>query len=127
MREREKPTVYYDGACPLCRREIAFYRKREGAEAVRWIDVNRCAEGEVAPGLSKEQALARFHLRDGSGNMVSGGRAFARLWQALPGLRFWGRLLARRPFVWLLDPAYDLFLKLRPRLQALAQRLEGAR
>ena len=26
-------TVYYDGACPVCRREIGFYRKRTG-EAV---------------------------------------------------------------------------------------------
>ena len=122
MTSGDELTVFYDGACPLCRREGAFYRRRRGAEAVRWIDVSRCGEGEVAPGLSRQRALARFHVRDGAGRLISGGRAFARLWQALPALRFWGQLLSRPPLVWLLDPAYALFLKLRPRLQALARR-----
>ena len=30
-------TVFYDGACPLCDREISFYKRRRGAEGVRWI------------------------------------------------------------------------------------------
>lgn len=33
-----KLTVYYDGACPLCRREIEFYRRRRGADAIEWVD-----------------------------------------------------------------------------------------
>ena len=52
-------TVFYDGACPLCRREIAFYRRRRGAARIRWLDISRAPEGEVAPGLSRCAALAR--------------------------------------------------------------------
>ena len=119
----DRLTVFYDAACPLCHREIAFYRRREGADRICWIDVNSQDCGELAPGLSKERALARFHVLDGEGRLISGGPAFARLWQALPGFRFYGRILGRAPLVWLLDPAYNLFLRLRPRLQALARRL----
>ncbi len=30
-------TVYYDGTCPLCRREIAFYRRCAGATSIVWV------------------------------------------------------------------------------------------
>ena len=33
-------TIYYDGSCPLCRREIAFYRRQPGSERLDWMDVS---------------------------------------------------------------------------------------
>lgn len=111
------PTVYYDGGCPLCAREIAFFRRRAGADAVCWVDVHNLTGDEVVPGLSKTDALARFHITTPEGQVVSGGAAFAQLWAALPGFRPLGRLFQRAPLTWLLDRAYDLFLKVRPRLQ----------
>lgn len=114
-------TVFYDGACPLCTREIAFYRRRRGAEGVQWIDVSQpgaeVENGEVAPGLSRQDALARFHVRDTDGQLISGGVAFARLWQAFPAFKPLGDLFRLRPFAWLLDRAYPLFLRFRPRIQ----------
>ena len=115
-------TVFYDGACPLCAREIGFYRRRRGAERIRWLDVSQPGRGEVAPGLSREQALARFHLLDGEGRLLSGGAAFARLWEALPAFRLFGQLGRTRPAAWALERAYDLFLPIRPRLQAWLMR-----
>ena len=47
-------TVYYDGACPVCSREIDFYAKRTGG-TVSYCDV--AAEGRPAPDLDREQAL----------------------------------------------------------------------
>lgn len=41
----ELPTVYYDGGCPVCSREINFYRHRPGGESLAWVDVT-C---EIAP------------------------------------------------------------------------------
>ena len=55
-------TVFYDGACPLCDREIAFYRSRRGAERVSWVDLTASTHETIAPGLSRQAALARFHL-----------------------------------------------------------------
>lgn len=118
MAESEPLTVFYDGACPLCEREIAFYRRREGADRVAWIDVSESTANRIAPGLSKDQALARFHVRTSDGRLVSGGKAFARLWAALPAFRLLGRVFQVPPLAWLLDRAYLLFLGIRPRLQA---------
>ena len=110
--------MFYDGGCPLCAREIAFYRRRAGAEAISWIDIHRLDDEEVVPGLTKAQALARFHVATPDGQIVSGGAAFARLWAALPGFRLFGRLLLLPPLTWLVDRAYNLFLRVRPRLQS---------
>jgi len=115
----EPVTVYFDGACPLCQREISFYRRRAGADALRWVDVSK-AEGDVAPGLTREQAMARFHVRAEDGRLVSGGEAFARLWGSLPGFRLLGHVFQRPPLLWLANAGYDFFLRFRPRLQALA-------
>ncbi|HIC79372.1 MAG TPA: DUF393 domain-containing protein [Kiloniellaceae bacterium] len=125
MSESERLTVFYDGACPLCRREIAFYQGRRGAEAVEWCDVSKMAGSEVTPGLPRDAALARFHVREASGSLVSGGAAFARLWEELPAFRVLGRTFRSAPMRWLIDRSYDLFLHLRPGLQWLARRGEN--
>ena len=114
-------TVYYDGSCPLCRREIAHYRRLDGGARVCWLDVS-AAGAPLDAGLSCDSALRRFHVRDARGRLYSGGAAFARLWQVLPGWRVPGRVFAWPPLSWLLEGAYRAFLPLRPRLQRLAAR-----
>lgn len=106
-------TVYYDGACPLCRREIAGYRSMAGAERLSWQDV-ALAEERVAPDLMRSDALARMHVRTADGTLVHGAHAFALMWQAFPKTRWLGRLAATRPALWVLEPAYRIFLKMRP-------------
>lgn len=113
-------TVFYDGSCPLCIREIGFYRRRQGADAVAWVDVSK-AQANVAPGLSCSAAMARFHVQRPDGALVSGGRAFAELWAVLPAFAWIGRLFRSGPLGALLDLAYRASLPLRPRLQRLAR------
>ena len=103
-------TVYYDGACPVCRREIGFYQKRTGG-GVSYCDV--ASEVCPAPDLDREAALERFHVRLPDGALVSGAAAFLALWQATPGFRLAGKALSAPPVVAVLDVAYAGFLKLR--------------
>ena len=103
-------TVYYDGACPVCSREIGFYRSRTGA-GVTYCDV--AAEACPAPDLGREEALQRFHVRLPDGALVSGAAAFLALWRETPGFSAAARLLSARPIVAALDVAYGVFLKLR--------------
>lgn len=115
-------TVFYDGACPLCTAEIGFYRRRRGADRLEWVDVSACPAENVTAGLTRDQALKRFHVQDANGRLISGGQAFAVLWTALPGYSWIGKLFRLKPLRWAIDHAYDGFLKWRPRLQALAKR-----
>ena len=109
-----KPTLYYDGACPVCSREVAMYRRQAGADGVCWVDVAHCAPAELGAGLSREAALARLHLRRPDGRLVSGAAAFALLWQTLPRWSWLGRLLGSGAGLWLLEAGYRAFLLARP-------------
>jgi predicted DCC family thiol-disulfide oxidoreductase YuxK len=111
----ERLKVYYDGGCPLCRSEIAHYRKLDAAGRVDFVDLSSPTV-ETGPDLSRETALGRFHVRDGDGEVESGAAAFVRLWKELPGWR-WLAVIARVPgVVWLMERAYRGFLPIRPRL-----------
>ena len=114
-------TIYFDGQCPLCVREIAFYRKLRGADQIEWIDIARGTGLEVAPGLSRCDAKRRFHLRDEHGRIFSGARAFAKLWSAIPSFRLLGQIAQLPPFVWVLEVLYRFFLVGRPALQKFAR------
>ena len=40
-----RPMVFYDGGCPLCRREIAHYRRIDSTGSLRWVDAMTEQEG----------------------------------------------------------------------------------
>jgi predicted DCC family thiol-disulfide oxidoreductase YuxK len=104
--------VFYDGGCPVCSREIAFYRARPGADGFEWVDVHR-AEEPLGPGLSREAAIARLHVRLADGTLLSGAAAFAAMWRNMPGLRWLGRWLQVPPFDSLAELGYRIFLRVR--------------
>lgn len=115
---QEVCTVYFDGSCPLCRREMAYFRRKSASCPVHFVDVSQ-DDARLGPGLERAQSLARFHVRDASGRLVSGAEAFVLLWSLFP--RFaWLAHLGRVPGVLaLLEAAYRKFLVVRPLLQRL--------
>jgi predicted DCC family thiol-disulfide oxidoreductase YuxK len=119
-------TVLYDGACPLCRREIGVYRSLRPLRPDRpvcFADVNDAAL-PLPPGTTRGQLLARFHVRGRDGQLLSGAQAFLALWAALPGWR-WLALAGRLPgAAWTMERTYRLFLRWRPALQRWAARLD---
>ncbi len=103
-------TVYYDGACPVCRREIGLLSQRTGSD-VAYCDV--AAEVSLASDLDRQQALQRFHVRLPDGRLVSGAEAFVTLWSRVPGLRILAATLRPRPVLAVLDVLYSGFLRVR--------------
>ncbi|CCG40912.1 thiol-disulfide oxidoreductase DCC family protein [Magnetospirillum molischianum] len=114
MTESSPVSVYYDGACPVCSREIEAYRRLTPEEAVRWVDVSSCSADELGEGLDRTQALGVFHLRDASGQVLSGVDAFIALWARVPGLGLAARLAALPPSRFILEVGYRVFLRVRP-------------
>ena len=116
-----KLLVWYDGGCPLCRREIAVMRRLDRRDAIEFLDVT---SSEVACPVDQADLLARFHAME-DGRLLSGAAAFAAMWRAIPRLRPLG-LAARNPFVLAgLERLYRVFLRVRPGLQRLVRRVDG--
>ncbi|MES3153374.1 thiol-disulfide oxidoreductase DCC family protein [Sphingomonas faeni] len=105
-------TVWHDGNCPLCRREIAIMRRLDRRGRINFVD----ATGAADCPLDRSELLARFHAME-DGTLLSGAAAFAAMWRAIPVLRPIGLLARHRPVLGLLERAYLRFLKVRPRLQ----------
>ena len=83
-----KPVVFYDGGCPMCRREIEHYRRIERTRRLLWLDISREPEGVRSYGLTVEQAMQRFHVLDARGRWQTGSKAFVELWSHLPYYRW---------------------------------------
>jgi predicted DCC family thiol-disulfide oxidoreductase YuxK len=106
--------VWFDGACPLCRREIALVKRLDRRKAIAFVDVGDAFTADCP--VDRAQLLSRFHARE-NGRMLSGAAAFGAMWRAIPLLRPLG-LLARVPLVEaVLERCYTAFLRVRPVLQ----------
>ncbi|MCR9145655.1 MAG: DUF393 domain-containing protein [Rhodobacteraceae bacterium] len=105
-------TVYFDGACPLCRAEISMYKTQDGAEEIAFVDITDAAD--LGENLDLEQAASRFHVRRSDGSLVSGAEGFVEIWLRMRGWR-WLAAMAHIPgMLWLMEMAYRGFLPLRP-------------
>ena len=116
-------TVLYDGACPLCRREIGLYRGLQPTTPVCFTDLSD-ASLPLPTDATREQLLARFHVRGADGQLLSGAQAFLALWAVLPGWRWLARVGRVPGAAWLMERVYRLFLRARPMLQRWASRFD---
>lgn len=99
--------ILYNDRCPICRAEIAHYRKRaEAASApLSFEDLNTADLGDWA--LTADQAKRRLHAALPDGRIVSGIPAFAAIWTALPGMGWLARLVLIPGVRGIADVAYN--------------------
>lgn len=109
-----KLKVWFDGACPLCQREIALMRRLDRNDAINFVDVSEGAD-PFCP-TDQSELLARFHAEE-DGRVLSGAEAFAAMWRAIPSLRTLGLIARNKTVLTILEWLYVRFLKVRPRLQ----------
>lgn len=81
--------VYYDGACPRCRRDRARYEKLAGKKAddICWFDITGRNADLLALGIDPWLALTELHLQDSEGRIHSELDAYILLMQRVPLLK----------------------------------------
>ena len=111
-------TLYYDGACPLCCKEVNWLKmrcKKKGYQ-LAFIDISDTTFNPKSTGKSLSTLMKALHLRDSNGQWWTAMDATRMIYREI-GL---GWLMA--PTGWpLLKPVFDHlyagFAKIRPRLQ----------
>ena len=125
----QKITVLFDGACPLCRREIGVYQGLQPIAAttqVSFADVSQ-SHTPLPPGGDRAAYLKRFHVQVADGRVLSGAEAFVALWAVLPGWRWLARLASLPGLTPLMELSYRAFLTIRPQMQGIARAFEAPR
>ena len=107
-------TLFYDGLCPLCSREVALYRKRAAADpTVRFQDIAAPGFDAAGHGLDAAKVHREMHVKVGDEVHV-GVKAFLAIWRRIPGFGWMAKLGGLPfvyPFLWL---GYAAFARVRP-------------
>jgi len=112
---KENTTMFYDGSCPLCRREVNHYIKVDIANSITWVDITTHPEKLSALNISYDKAMARLHVLDTHGEIQTGARAFLTLWKQLPYYRWLAKILISLRLHNVIEKVYQVFAKWRIR------------
>jgi predicted DCC family thiol-disulfide oxidoreductase YuxK len=107
--------VFFDGACPLCRREVEFLRRLDRRGKIRFTDISSPDFKAVSVGKTDDALMAQLHGRLPDGTWLQGVDVFRRLYAAVG----FGPLvfLSRLPLIsQLLTWGYSVFARNRLRL-----------
>ncbi len=102
-------TVFYDGTCGLCSKEIKYYRTIAPLGVFNWQDITSTPESLNALGISLEQGLKRLHAVDGNDQLHVGVDAFILIWQQLPRWKILASVVALPGIRHLVHVAYCAF------------------
>ena len=108
-------TVFFDGECPLCRREIAVLRKLDRRKRIDFVDITSEEFDASDLGTSHAALMAEIHGRSADGSIIKGVEVFRQLYAAVGFSRIvW---LTRLPGVaQVLNLSYRVFARNRLKL-----------
>ncbi len=107
--------VFYDGACPLCMREIRMLMRKDRDAKIEFTDIAAPTFDAAAVGTTMSELMAKIKGRRPDGSWIEGVEVFRQLYTAIG----WGRVVAvtRLPGIsQLLALGYRWFAKNRLRL-----------
>ena len=74
---KAKITLLFDGACPLCQREVSFLRARDSHNKILFIDIDSPGyRPELFQDISYRKAMGRIHAITSSGEVLKDVRVF---------------------------------------------------
>ncbi|MEO0637366.1 MAG: DUF393 domain-containing protein [Pseudomonadota bacterium] len=112
-------TIFYDGKCGLCRREIEHYRKlalKRGVDRFEWVDVAADPSAASRLGVDQATALLHMHALDDAGEVRRGVDVFRVIWEEFPGWRWLAKLVSLPGINALARLGYEAFARIRFRL-----------
>ena len=91
-------TIYYNGACPICRHEIGLYSRsaKKQSAPLRFIDISTAPGSLTRAGISDDNLRRRLHTRLPDGRIVSGLDSFIEIYSHLTHFR-WLAVVLRLP------------------------------
>ena len=114
-------TVFYDGKCGLCSREINHYRNIAPNDLFDWQDITKSADRLGEEGIALAEGLKCLHAKDGNGKMHVGVDAFILIWIQLKRWRVLAILVSLPLIKQITNFAYKTFASWRFKRLAYCQ------
>ena len=86
-------TIYFDGKCGLCSREITYYQKIVPDGVFEWADIAHDPGPLIALDIEQADALRRLHGVDDEGRLHIGVDAFLLIWRELSYWHYLGLIV----------------------------------
>ena len=120
-----KLTIFFDGGCPLCKREVDFLQSKNQKGALSFIDINTSDfSSDLKYGITYKQAMDRIHAMKSDGSVIKDIKVFQEAY-SLIGLG-WIYAPTKLPildkfieFIYGLWAKYRLKITLRPSIEKL--------
>ena len=80
--------IFFDGACPLCSREVRHYQACDLHHRIEWIDIAAPDFNPVPYNLTLDQLQRVMHVITPDGRIHTEVAAFVQIWEALPPTAF---------------------------------------
>ena len=117
-------TVFFDGARPICDREIALMRRLDRRRLLVFSDFSRPDYDPTSIDLSPTELGRIIHARWGDGTVITGVDVFRAMWEAV-GLGFLARLSRLSLIEPLVVKGYGWFARNRLRLTGRSHTCAG--
>lgn len=109
-------TVFYDGSCSVCNREMQVYRRNNPQNRLVFIDISQPDFVARTYGKTQHEFMARMHVRDAEGVYATGVDAFILIWKAYPEnsvYQFFAKIVGFPGIMQLACLGYFLFARYR--------------
>jgi len=83
-------SVFFDGKCNLCSKEINYYQRIAPKNTFNWVDITK-TPGELDKfEIKLSDGLRLMHVADSNGNIFTGVDAFIIMWKQIKYWNFLG-------------------------------------
>ena len=70
-------TIFYDGLCPLCKREVDFLQSKNQNGYLSFVDINSSDfSSDIKYGINYKQAMERIHALKSNGALIKDIKVF---------------------------------------------------
>lgn len=106
-------TVFYDGKCGLCRREIEHYKRVAPKDVFIWHDITISPSTFESLGIEYADGLKLLHVQDAQGKIYIGVDAFILIWSQIKRWRMLSKFVGLRLVRMLANRVYLIFANWR--------------
>ena len=104
--------VFYDGNCPICKREIEVYKKLNQNKSIKWYNVHDNNDALKILNKSREESLKAFHVMD-KNIIYKETDAFFELWKDIKYFKVLYFLFNFKIIKFFLNFLYKIYAKYR--------------